>query len=117
MGLALKLSADHCPACQSPLKLEDGVVPNPMVCPECGRELVIRPKHLKSLLWMSLMCGFVVSYIQKLEVPVFLVAFPVYSFLVLLCLRQFVMPFVPHELVAAHLYTQRLGRLDPPEPK
>jgi predicted RNA-binding Zn-ribbon protein involved in translation (DUF1610 family) len=117
MDLPLKLSVDRCPVCRSPLTLEEGVVPNPIVCPECGNDLLIRPKRLNWFLLISQVCGFVVAYIQKLEVPVFIVAFPIYGFVVLLALRQFVIPFLPHELVAAHRHIQRLGWLDPPKQK
>ena len=114
MDLLLKLSVDHCPVCRSPLTLEDGVVPDPIVCPECGRELVIRPKHFKWLIQITWACALVVAYVQKLEGLAFVAAFLAYTLLFMFALRQFVMPFLPHELVAAHLYTQRLGRLDPP---
>jgi uncharacterized Zn finger protein (UPF0148 family) len=46
MDLLLKLSVDHCPVCRSPLTLDDGVIPDPIVRPECGRELVIRLRIL-----------------------------------------------------------------------
>lgn len=63
------------------------------------------------------MCGLAVAYLQKFEGPAFVGAFLVYTLLFMFALRQFVIPFLPHELVAAYLYTQRLGRLDPPEQK
>jgi predicted RNA-binding Zn-ribbon protein involved in translation (DUF1610 family) len=111
-----KTCVDHCPECRSPLKLEEGVVPYPLVCPECGRELVLRCKHLKSLILISELCGLVVAYVQKLDGLVFLVAFLTYGFLILLGLRRFVMPFLPHELRSTHHHTQGL-RLDPPDRK
>ncbi len=59
-------------------------------------------------------CALVVAYVQKLEGPAFVSAFVAYALLFMFALRQFVVPFLPHELVAAHLHIQRLGRLDPP---
>jgi predicted RNA-binding Zn-ribbon protein involved in translation (DUF1610 family) len=114
MDSPLKLSVDHCPVCQSPLKLEEGVVQEPIVCPECGSDLVIRPKHFIWLAWVLYACALVVAYVQRLEGPAFVCAFLAYVLVILFVLRQFVIPFLPHELVAAHTYTQKLGLLDPP---
>jgi len=117
MDLPLKLSVDHCPVCRSPLKLEDGVVPNPIVCPECGSDLVIRPKYFLRLVWILDACALVVAYVQKLEGPAFVCAFLAYALVFMFALRQFVAPFLPHELVAAHRHIQRLGWLYPPRQK
>jgi hypothetical protein len=114
MDLPLKLSVDRCPVCRSPLKLEDGVVPNPIVCPECGSELVIRPKHFLPLIWILSACALVVAYVQKLEGPAFVCAFIAYALLFDFAAGRLVGPFLPHELVAAHRHIQGLGRLDPP---
>ena len=117
MDVPVKFSGDHCPACRSPLKLEEGVVQEPIVCPECGSGLVIRPKHFLQLVWILDACALVIAYLQKLEGPVFVCAFLAYALVFMFALRQFVVPFLPHELVAAHRHIQRLGRLDPPERK
>jgi DNA-directed RNA polymerase subunit RPC12/RpoP len=115
MDLPLKLSVDHCPVCRSPLKLEEGVVQEPIVCPECGSELVIRPKHFLPLVWIFIAAALVVAYVQKLEGPAFVCAFIAYALVFIFALRQFVVPFLPHELVAAHRRIQGVGRLDPPK--
>jgi predicted RNA-binding Zn-ribbon protein involved in translation (DUF1610 family) len=111
-----KSRADRCPECQSPLKLEEGAVPYPLFCPECGRDLVLRCKHLKWLILFSEACGFLVAYVQKLEGPVFLAASLTYGFLFILALRRFVMPLLPHELTPTYRHIQGLG-LDPPKRK
>ncbi len=114
-------SDDHCPQCRSRLNLEEiilkeGTVPNPIVCPECGRELVLRSKYHKSsvLIWYAF--GFLIAGSQKLEFPVFLLVFPVYGFLILLVLLRYVLPHLPSELRVKHQHLQGLG-LGCPSPK
>lgn len=109
-----KSNLDSCPVCKAPIEVEEGPVSNTLVCRECGAELIIRPKHLKRLVDACVVAGFFIALIQKLTVPVFLVAFPAYSFLLLLGLRQFVMPHLPHELRPSREYVQslRLGGYD-----
>lgn len=97
-----------CPVCTAHVEAKEGHVSKALVCEKCGAELVIRPKHLKTLVYACAACAFLLALAQRLEVPDFVVAFPVYTGLLLLGLRQFVFPFLPHELRSANRYIQSL---------
>ena len=62
-------ASNTCPVCHAGLGLTDEVG-SPIVCHECGKELVIKYKYYGLCLVIAYALGFLVAYIQKLEGPI-----------------------------------------------
>ena len=102
---------DSCPVCGTPVKLKEGPISVLLTCPECEAELEIRPKHLKWLVVACVASGLIITAVQGVAAPFFPIVSSVYSFLLLIALRQFVMPLMPQELTRRRQFitSLRLG--------
>ena len=104
-------ASDMCPACHAGLGLTDAVG-SPIVCRECGKELVIKYKYYRLCLVIAYALGFLVAYIQKLEGPILFGAVVIYGLVIFLGLGYLVLPLLPHELKVASSHVQGLGIQD-----
>jgi hypothetical protein len=106
-----KSRIDECPQCQKPIRLEETPHP-PLICPECHTELVLRYKYQNPLMLICYVFAFLLACFQKLELPVFLVAFPVYGFVLFVAAHHFALSFLPLELRRKRESVQRLRLSD-----
>jgi len=104
-------ASDMCPACHAGLGLPDAVG-SPIVCRECGKELVVKYKYYRLCLVIAYALGFLVAYIQKLEGPILFGAVVIYGLVIFLGLGYLVLPLLPHELKVASSHVQGLGIQD-----
>ena len=108
MVLSSNATTDICPVCLGALGFTDEVT-YPIVCPNCGKELVIKYKYFRLCLVIAYALGFLVAYIQNLRGPIFFGAFVLYGLVIFLGLGHLVLPLLPHELKVASSHVQRLG--------
>ena len=108
LGLSMNSTADTCPVCHAGVRLTDEVG-SPIVCPKCGKELVIKYKYYRLWLVIAYALGFLVAYIQKLEGAILFGAVVLYGLVIFLGLGYLVLPLLPHQLKVARSHVQGLG--------
>ena len=108
MALSRNSTADICPVCHAGVGLTDEVG-SPIVCPECGKELVIKHKYYHLCLVIAYAIGFLVAYIQKLEGLILFGAVVLYGLVIFLGFGYLVLPLLPRQLKVATSHVQGLG--------
>jgi predicted RNA-binding Zn-ribbon protein involved in translation (DUF1610 family) len=112
MARSWNSDTDICPVCQAGLGLTEEEVTFPVACPNCGTQLMVRPKYYRLYVVVSCALGFLVAYIQKLEGPLLFGASLLYTLAILLGLGYWVLPFLPQELKVVSTHVQGLGIKD-----
>jgi hypothetical protein len=107
MALSMNSTADICSVCHAGLGLTDEVG-SPIVCRECGKELVIKYKYYRLCLVIAYALGFL-WHISKVEGTILFGAVVLYGLVIFLGLGYLVLPLLPHELKVASSPVQRLG--------
>jgi DNA-directed RNA polymerase subunit RPC12/RpoP len=101
-------TANICPVCHAEVGLTHEVG-SPIVCPECGKELVVKHKYYHLCLVIAYALGFLVAYIQKLEGLILVGAGVLYGLVIFLGLGYLVLPLLPHQPRVATSHVQGLG--------